>query len=378
MMVVPPATGLLLHIVESGGVYGIERVLLNLLPALQRQGHRAGLACMSGAGSVGAQVGEAAADLGVPVWYVGYSRRISASGLLRLHRTIVSCKPRIVHLHGYKATILAGAVCLARRLPTFATYHGEASKALDLPRLAMYRAMEAQVLRRIRGVVAVSEPVGEELVRRRVPRQLVCVIPNGISAHTDQREATTVLAPSGFAPMLLVAGRLIREKNVGLALEVLARVRERHPTAGLVVAGEGRLRSALQEEARALGVAEWVRFLGFVKDVRGLFSRCDCFLLPSSTEGMPIALLEAMAAGAPIVASRVGGIPAAITDGVEGLLVPPGDAELLFSAVSRLLDDPALRQLLGAGARARFAREFTDDRMAEAYAALYDRVLGAS
>jgi len=377
-MVVPREAGVALHIVSSGGIYGIERVLLNLLPALQRQGHRAGLVCMSPAGSVGAQVGQAAANLGIPVWYAGYAGRLSASGLLRLHSTIASCRPRIVHLHGYKATILAGAVCLARHVPAVATYHGEASKALDLPRLPMYGAIETRVLRRLRGVIAVSEPVREELIRRRVPRERVSVIPNGICDRSDPRAHATALAPSGFAPTLLTVGRLIREKNVAMALGMLARLRQRHSRAGLVVAGEGPLGPALRERARALGIAEWVTFLGFVDDVRGLFSRCDCFLLPSSTEGMPIALLEAMAAGAPIVASSVGGIPAAITDGVEGVLVPPGDAELLFSAVSRVLDDPVLGQALGARARARFAREFTDDRMAEAYAAFYDRVLGAT
>lgn len=377
-MVVPPDARVLLHIVDSGGLYGIERVLLNLLPALQRHGHQVALLCMSAAGSSGAEVGDAATKLGVPVSCVGYAGRFSATGALRLYRTIASYQPRIVHLHGYKATILAGAVSLVRAIPAVATYHGEAGKALDLPRLATYSAVETRLLRRLRGVVAVSEPVREELLRRKVKRERVVIIHNGIRDWTRQAGTAIDIAPSRFAPTLLMVGRLIREKNTALALDLLARVRERYPTAGLVVAGDGPLRSSLEEKARTLGIAEWVQFLGFVEDVRGLLSRCDCFLLPSSTEGMPNALLEAMAAAAPIVATQVGGIPAAITDGVEGLLVPPGDTERLSAAVSRVLDDPRLRRALGAAARARFEREFTDDHMADAYSAFYEIALGSS
>jgi glycosyltransferase involved in cell wall biosynthesis len=370
----PRSAGLVLHVVSSGGIYGIEHVLLSLLPALQRLGRCAGLACIGEPGTVGGRVGEAAADLGIPIWYVGYSGRLSPRGILRLHRAIASSQPQLVHLHGYKATILAGALSLVRGVPAVATYHAEAGKACDFPRLSTYLALETQVLRRLRGVIAVSEPIREELLRRGVPPERVTVIPNGIDIDAGHHRGAAA-SHATFAPTLLVVGRLIPEKNIELAIEVLARVRQRHPQAGLLVAGEGPQQAALLEKARTLGVSEWVRFLGFVDDVRGLLTRCECFLLPSRTEGMPIALLEAMAAGAPIVASHVGGIPAAVTDGIEGVLVPPCDGDRLFSAVSRLLEDRELSEALGARARVRFARDFTSDRMAERYLRFCDDVL---
>ena len=364
-----------LHLVASGGVYGIERALLNLLPALLRAGRPSELACMSARGTAGARVGELAEDLGVPVSYVAFDGRLSPRGVLRLHRMIASRDPQVVHCHGYKATILAGALCVGQRRAAVATYHGEASKALDLPRHSTYVALETLVLRRLRGVIAVSAPIREELLARRVPDERVVVIPNGITPDSAIRPQVAALVPPQFAPALVMIGRLIREKNVGIAVDVLARLHEHHPTAGLVVAGDGPLRGELEERVRRVGMGDWVRFLGFVENAGGLLSRCDCFLLPSSTEGMPIALLEAMAAGVPIVASGVGGIPAAVRDGAEALLVPPGDGERLFGAVSAVLGNQTLRAALGAGARQRFASEFTAELMANRYAAFYDRVL---
>ena len=366
---------LVLHLVASSGVYGIERALLNLLPALNRAGRASGLACMAGRGDAGARVGEFAEDLGVPVWYAPLDGRLNPRGLFRLHRTISSRRPQLIHCHGYKATILGGAISFEQRRPAVATYHGEANKVLDMPQLSTYLAFETLVLRKLRGVIAVSEPIRRELLLRRVPERRVAVIPNGIDAHSTNEPAVAALVPTRFAPALLVIGRLIREKNIGLALEVLARVRERHPAAGLVVAGDGPLRRELEEKAGQLGVAEWVRFLGFVENAGGLLSRCECFLMPSSTEGLPIALLEAMAAGVPIVASGVGGIPAAVRHNLEALLVPPADGERLFRAVDAVLSDPDLSGAIGAQARQRFASEFTADLMASRYAAFYDRAL---
>jgi glycosyltransferase involved in cell wall biosynthesis len=368
------AAGPVLHVIESVGVYGIERVLLSLLPALQRNGWAVGIACMGERWSARGQIGEEAAKLGLPVWYVGYPGRLSARGLFRLQRTISESRARLVHLHGYKATILAGGLCLAGKLPAIATYHCEAEKAVGLPRY--YIGAETQILRRLDCVIAVSQAVREELLRRGVPVERVVVVPNGIpsEAATVAGEAAATVPP--FGPTLLTVGRLVAEKNIGAALRVLAVVRAKYPGAGLLIAGEGPLRAQLEAEARALGVHDAVRFLGFVEQPRRLFSHCDCFLLPSNTEGLPIALLEAMAAGVPIVASGVGGVPGAIANEVGGILVPAGDLESLVSGVMRVLNDRCLASALGRGARERFEEAFTDERMVERYIARYDRTLG--
>jgi len=130
----------------------------------------------------------------------------------------------------------------------------------------------------------------------------------------------------------------------------------------------------LRVHAASLGIQDCVRFLGFVQDVRPLYEACDAFVLASQTEGMPIAVLEAMALGLPIVASRVGGIPLMLDDETEALLVEPNDYRSLYETLRRLVADEPLRTKIAQAARARFERDYTAERMAESYIRLYDDV----
>ncbi|HUX88510.1 MAG TPA: glycosyltransferase family 4 protein [Chloroflexota bacterium] len=348
-------------------------MLLNLLPELERQGCPVELLCLDGPNT---ELGEAAGRLGIATVSVDCAQRVTPRGWLDLSRTIATHRPRMVHVHGYKATILAGAASLARRVPTVATYHGVAAKAGETSRsLSWYLALETPILRRFRRVAAVSEQIANELMERRVARDRIRVIFNGIA--TPATGATGRLRSDRakpFSPCILSISRLAPEKNIHLTIDAVAALHTEFPDIGLIVAGDGSLLDELRVRASSLGLQDSIRFLGFVQDVRPLYESCDAFVLASQTEGMPIAVLEAMALGLPIVASRVGGIPLMLDDESDAILVEPNDYRSLYDGLRRLVADEGLRTNLAQAARKRFERDYTAEQMAQSYIRLYDEV----
>lgn len=364
--------GTVLHVVASAGLYGLERMLIGLLPALRALGCDATLASMGAPGTPGGALGKALSSLGVPVCYPVFTGRFSVRGVARLEATLRKTRPALVHLHGYKAIILGGPISLAKRIPTVATFHTEVMKTTGF---ATHVAIEKHVVRRLHGLVAVSEPIRKELEDRGVPASRIRVIANGITDPGPQVDSERQRRTEPADPVLVFTGRLVEGKNVHLLLEAVHHLRGEFPGTRLLIAGDGPLRPALEAQADSLGISESVRFLGFVDDVYSLLTGATCFVLPSRAEGMPIALLEAMALSVPIVATTVGSIPHIVSDGAEALLVEPDDLPALLEALRRLLRDQRLRTRLGERARATFTRAFTAEKAASRYREFYASVL---
>jgi glycosyltransferase involved in cell wall biosynthesis len=179
-------------------------------------------------------------------------------------------------------------------------------------------------------------------------------------------------APGWNGPLVLAVGRLTEQKGFSVLLEAAAQWRDIDPAPALVIAGEGPLSAALRARAVALGVT--ARFTGRRDDVPALLAAAAVFVLPSRWEGQPLVLQEALRAGVPVVASRVGGIPD-LTGEEAALLVPPGDADALAAAVRSLLDDPALAARQRVAARERAATLPTPDEAVAAALACYADVL---
>jgi glycosyltransferase involved in cell wall biosynthesis len=170
-------------------------------------------------------------------------------------------------------------------------------------------------------------------------------------------------------------GNLYPVKGHRYLLEAVPRILETCPSAVFLVAGRGTCEEALREQARSLGIDTRVRFLGLRQDVPFLLAIGDVFVLPSLSEGLSIAILEAMAAGKPVVTTRVGGNPEVVVDGETGLLVEPADAQALASAITRVLTRPTEARRLGLNGLARMKSRFTTGAMVRAYEAIYDEVL---
>jgi glycosyltransferase involved in cell wall biosynthesis len=217
-------------------------------------------------------------------------------------------------------------------------------------RVRALRATRTAALRRARHVVVPSAYLREVALGWGLEPGRVTVVPNPapeLSALPPRNEARTALGIHGLA--LGTAGRLTAQKALGDALEALARV----PDVELLVLGDGPERGALERHASRLGISDRVRFLGAGTrdDVFALFRAVDAALLTSAWENLPHTLVEALAAGTPVIATAVGGIPEVVADGENGLLVPAGSVDAIAGAIERLVRDDALRHALAAAAR---------------------------
>jgi glycosyltransferase involved in cell wall biosynthesis len=287
-----------------------------------------------------------------------------------LHRALAATRPELVHVNlvDPRANRVLLGVAGAARAPAVATAHMIGTVSSGLGRVEL-----AAVYRRLAAVVAVSAEVRDLLTGRLgLPPRLVSVVRNGVEplAPAPDRRAGRVVG--GWPPTPLVVGgvgRLTRQKGFDLLVEATRRLVAEGWPVEVRLAGAGRERDRLAAAAAGLPV----RLVGFTGDVPRFLAGLDLFCLPSRAEGLPLALLEAMTAGLPCLATAVGDIPAAA--GAAALVVPPEDVDALTGALRRLLGDPGLRAELAGRARALAGRDFDVAAMVAATAAVYDEAL---
>jgi glycosyltransferase involved in cell wall biosynthesis len=215
-------------------------------------------------------------------------------------------------------------------------------------------------------VVANSRAAAERLRIEGISSSKIEIIPNGIDLAMFPRH--------DYSPRprrIAMIACLREEKRVDVLVAAAATILERYPDAEFLIAGDGTCREALEEQARATGVRHRCRFLGHRDDVPAVLAEADVFVLPSRSEAFPNSIIEAMAAGLPVVASDVGGIPELVEDGRTGRLVPPGDPQALAGALLELLDHPDRVEAFGREGRDRIERSYSFDRMVQQFETLY-------
>ncbi|HUA27567.1 MAG TPA: glycosyltransferase [Streptosporangiaceae bacterium] len=296
-----------------------------------------------------------------------------AVGVLRLRRLIALGEPDVVHAHGLRAGA-AASLARPRGRPSPAlvvTVHNAAPPgALSA---AVYRALERLVARRADVVLCVSADLEERMCRagaRDVELAVVPAPPATAPAADVVEKARADIAAAG-RPVVLAVGRCAPQKGFDVLIEAMGLLGDREPAPLLAIAGDGPLTDQLARQALASGVD--ARFLGRRDDVPALLAAADVTAVPSRWEGQPLIIQEALRAGRPLVASRVGGIPA-LTGQDGALLVPPGAAGQLAAALRSVLDDPALSGRLAASAAARAAALPSASDAIDAVAALYARL----
>jgi colanic acid/amylovoran biosynthesis glycosyltransferase len=228
-----------------------------------------------------------------------------------------------------------------------------------------------------------SEAVGDYLASKGIARDKIRVIYNGVDTQRFEEPATPQATREelGIPPHHAVVGHLARlepQKDPHTFLHAAATVAEQAPNVSFLVVGGGSLQEDLEREARTIGLGERMVFTGPRRDVPRMLAACDLSVLSSVKEGMSNTVMESMAAGKPMVATRVGGNPELIEDGVTGILVPPRDPAALAAGIQRILDDPDLSKSMGQKARARMAERFSVDAMVAATEGLYDELVTAA
>jgi glycosyltransferase involved in cell wall biosynthesis len=306
---------------------------------------------------------------------ISIRRRLDRSWIEQVRREIVDRRPDLVMTHGFNAHFVAWTCQhrLRRRLPVVCSYHGPyhaESLYRRLLGIAYDRFTEHFFRRHALAVVAVAHHAKARLVRRRVPAEKITVIHNGIEA--DSPSASVAGARTGFRAqwgvkpdefLIGAVGRLDPVKGFRHLINGFAKAAQRLPRLRLVIVGDGPERPALENSIRRSGAGDRIRLLGTVSAAAVALPALDLFVVSSLSECHSIALLEAMRAGLPIVATSVGGNPESITPEQEGLVVPPADSEALGAAIARFVAAPELRRKCGEAARQRFLREFTQDVM---------------
>lgn len=295
--------------------------------------------------------------------------------LQALRRIVLSFDPQIVHTHTAKAGAVgrtAALVARNRRRPLIVhTYHGHVLEEYFGPVVtAGYRGIERGLARFTDRLVGVSQATVDDLVRLGVaPRERFAVIPLGLELgrflSLDPRpdpRARAALGAGEDEVIALYAGRLVPIKKVDVLLRAVAGARRAGAALRLLVLGDGELRPALEALARELGIGAGVSFLGYREDVMPYLAAADIGALSSANEGTPVALIEAAAAGRPLLGTRVGGVADVVAEGT-GRLVESRDHEALAAALSELAGDDRLRRELGARAREHVRTRYAGERL---------------
>ena len=292
-------------------------------------------------------------------------------GLLELFALLRRERPHILHASSSKAGILGRVAAWLAGVPIrIFTVHGWAFSASRGPISVLYRWAERLVKAVTTVIVCVAESeLVSGLAAGSCEERATVVIHNGV----DSEAAPPPRRRAGGPPRIVSVGRLKVPKDPLTLVRALGSLRGASFAAVLV--GDGPDRPAVTAELERLGLGDAVELAGERHDVRELLAEADIFVLSTRSEGLPLSILEAMSAGLPVVASGVGGVPELVVDGETGLLVPPGDPSRLAAAIQRLLEDPALRDRLGAAGRARVAECFDLDRCRREHLALYRREL---
>lgn len=363
------------HLRGSDAMLGAERVVLELSRRTAEFGYESVIWALQGEHDPEPELVKLAHEAGIQTEILRCRGRFDPAVFRHLRQLLRSRQAELLHCHGYKENFYG--LFAARGLPKIATNHlwKRTSRALRF-----YCWLDAKLIRHFDHVVAVSEPIQEELRAAGVPAHKITRIANGIDTapyrrvwHDTEREA--VRASLGILPERLAIGmvsQLSIEKGHVYALDAIAQLRPRFPQLLLVVIGDGPELPTLQAAVTRQNLEQHVLFCGRRSDIADVMRAFDIFLLPSLLEGLPMALLEAMATGQPAVASHVGDVDKAIQDGMSGLLVPPANPTALAAALARLAASPDLRLNLGRAAADRINQQFSARQMARQYCRLYD------
>jgi glycosyltransferase involved in cell wall biosynthesis len=371
-----------LHVIDSLRLGGAESLLAALIRELGRSGRTWNAVCVPESDDADPGLVELVREHADAFTWLPAGPLYDPRLYVALGRATIDFRAQVVHSHLSTANIASRAVALPLRRPHIATIHTVPGPTAEDSRLrAFVDGWSSWLSRRI---VAPSAEVADAYrAAFRLPPGRLRVIPNVPAAEApskdfDRDALRREIGGEDVEHLVLAVARLQPEKGIDDLVAAAASLRERLPGLRVAVAGSGPQEEALRKQIESSGLAGAFTLLGSRADVGALLAAADAFCLPSRHEGLPISLLEAMQAGRACVATRVGGVPGVIGDGVEGVLVEPADPQALAAALERVLTEAEAAEAMGARARALVRERYDVAAAADAYARVYAELLGLS
>jgi glycosyltransferase involved in cell wall biosynthesis len=366
----------ILHIISSGGMYGAEAVILNMSRVLNEGAHHSTLGVFANTSNSNLQLHENAAKEGIESSLISCKGQIDWNVVANIRALSGRTGADVVHAHGYKADIYVYFALRRLGIPLVSTCHTWYDNDLMV---SLYGTADRFVLRKYARIVAVSSEVKERLLKAGVRDAKIRLVQNGIDLRPFDAASPSLRDDARSERMLIVGlvGRLSKEKGIDIFLRAAARVLANFPNTRFVVVGDGPDKDALQALSDELNIRDSVSLLGRRDDMPSVYASLDVMVSSSRQEGLPIAVLEGMASGLPLVATAVGEVPSVVLDGRTGVLLPAEDVGLLARGIESLLGDASKRNRFGAAGRKLIEEQFSAERMTVDYLRVYEEAIDA-
>lgn len=358
----------ILHLLAPAGIGGLERVVQSLAIGQQQRGHHVAVAAVLDSENDADAFFRPLERARVPLHRIIAPRRAYRHERRAVRSIVESLNPDVVHSHGYRPDVVDSGLIRALGVATVTTAHGYTGGAF---RNRLYETVQRFAFRRFDAVIAVSEPLGTLLNRAGVPHKRLHVVPNGFVQIVEPFDRVRARAALSLPPDRFVigwVGRMIREKGLDVLVDAMADLGDVDFLTSAI--GAGPERQAQEQRAKDLGLTGRIHWAGLVPDAGRYFSAFDVFVISSRTEGLPISLLEAMASDVPIISTRVGGIPRAVT-GDEALLVDADQPSRIAEAIRSVYEDRVAAAARAQHARARLVAQFGAERWLAEHDAVY-------
>lgn len=371
----------ILHFIESEGVYGAERVILNLSQQLKANSDYIPIiGCIVPHLDSNNALFDAALNLGLNAVKIPIANARLLIDLPKAAKQLKELNIDLIHSHGYKPSVFGFVIRILEKIPVIATCHLWFEPSKGPLKMRVMIALEKFFYRWFPKVIAVSEPIKNILLQNNLRPDQVEIVCNGV----DIPEQTTTadeninlrhsLNIAGNIFCVLNSARLTRQKAQWVLIEAAAILKQQQQPVHILIVGEGSLAEELRKQIADSDVGDYVHLLGFRTDVNKLLALCDSFALPSIDEGMPMSLLEAAAAGKPIISTLVGDIGKLVQHEHTGLSIPVEDPTALAEAIVRLKNFPELAKKIAQNAHEKMAADYSSTAMSKRYITIYNEL----
>ncbi len=368
-----------LQLISSLGFFGAENVLLELAKGLSTTHFRPIVGVLKNAQNPHVEIAAKAKEYSVDTMIFECRSQFDLKAIFELRDYVDQHGVSIVHPHGYKADFFSGLGSIGTNIKTVATCHPWTETKYS-SRARLYSWLDKKVLKKFDAIVAVAESVKQELLTAGVAAEKISVIDNGIDVNRfqqayDLRDLCRELQIDNDRIIIGTVGRLVEEKGQRFLIEATKLLVHTFPNLLVIIVGEGPLFEQLNQMINELGLQEQVRLTGLRQDIPRMLALFDIFVLPSISEGLPMALMEAMASQKPVIATNVGDIFKLIQNGVTGLLITPTNVLELQESITKLIIDREMARRLAMNGYFRILKGFSNEVMTQNYVQVYQRLL---